>query len=463
MSMNIIVPTVVKKEEDFSIQNEIYPAGTILISNDKSQYFKLANGIDTWENLSKCGINSEILTKWKAIAQGSINSHLVTLPDLNFAYSIVDTNNISDITQIVQKVINDQNSFLVKVSDGIEFSDSVQRDSVVYASLTLEPLGTQELIFKDLTQADSLKISKLNLYSKDKSKYLKCSFVDEEARFQNESNWQKIINLELSLKTLDLENWKNDINKRFELGELMPNYTGSDSSRRKSFLNANKTWIELNASSLIYEGNTTIKTKIDSISNSINNINKDSVKISSITSSAEKNQKFRVLGIKENDNNYHQGDSLRGVKYDTNVYITNGTIRGAAYNDYAEARVTNEKIEAGRVVVENGDDTLSIAKDRLQLGANIVSDTFGMLIGETDNARTPIALCGRVLAYPYEDRDEFYPGAPVCSGPNGTVSLMSKEEVLHYPECIIGYVSAIPTYETWNEIEVKQRIWIKVL
>ena len=101
MSMNIIVPTVVKKEEDFGISNEIYPAGTILISDDKSWYFKIADGIEAWEKLDKRGINSEILTKWKAIAQGSINSHLVTLPDLNFAYSVVDTNNVSDITQIV--------------------------------------------------------------------------------------------------------------------------------------------------------------------------------------------------------------------------------------------------------------------------------------------------------------------------------------------------------------------------
>ena len=134
---------------------------------------------------------------------------------------------------------------------------------------------------------------------------------------------------------------------------------------------------------------------------------------------------------------------------------------GAAWNDYAECRIT-ETFEPGRVVVENGDDTLSISTERLQLGGNIVSDTYGMLIGETDKARTPIAVCGRVLAYPYENREEYYPGAPVCTGPNGTVSIMSKDEVLHYPECIIGYVSAIPTYEIWNNKNVNGRVWIIV-
>ena len=40
---------------------------------------------------------------------------------------------------------------------------------------------------------------------------------------------------------------------------------------------------------------------------------------------------------------------------------------------------------------------------------------------------------------------------------------MSKDEVLHYPECIVGYVSAIPNYEEWNGKKVKGRIWIKVV
>ena len=78
---------------------------------------------------------------------------------------------------------------------------------------------------------------------------------------------------------------------------------------------------------------------------------------------------------------------------------------GAVWNDYAEFRETMEEIEPGRVVIENGDDTLSLSIERLQPGANIVSDTYGMAIGKTEYSQTPIAVSGRVLAYPLEDRD----------------------------------------------------------
>ena len=144
--------------------------------------------------------------------------------------------------------------------------------------------------------------------------------------------------------------------------------------------------------------------------------------------------------------------------------ITAGSVVGAVWNDYAEYRITKEKIEAGRVVIENGDDTLSLATERLMPGANIVSDTFGFSIGETDEAQTPLAVSGRVLAYPYEDRNSYKPGDPVCSGPNGTVSKMTREEVMMYPDRIIGTVSAIPTYETWGSgnVQVNERIWIRI-
>lgn len=138
---------------------------------------------------------------------------------------------------------------------------------------------------------------------------------------------------------------------------------------------------------------------------------------------------------------------------------------GAVWNDYAEFRETKEKIEAGRVVVENGDDTLSLATERLMPGANIVSDTFGFAIGETDDAKTPLAVSGRALVYTYEDRDSYRAGDPVCSGPNGTISKMTREEVMMYPDRMIGTVSSIPNYETWGtgNVSVNKRIWIKVV
>lgn len=147
-----------------------------------------------------------------------------------------------------------------------------------------------------------------------------------------------------------------------------------------------------------------------------------------------------------------------------NVYMTKGW--GAVWNDYAEYRQANST-EPGRCIIEVGDDTLALATKRMQPGASIISDTFGFAIGETDEARTPIAVSGRVLAYGYEDREEFRKaiGRPVCSGPDGTVSIMTDEEYQRYGYCAIGTVSAVPNYETWGSgnVPVNGRIWIKVV
>lgn len=143
--------------------------------------------------------------------------------------------------------------------------------------------------------------------------------------------------------------------------------------------------------------------------------------------------------------------------------VTANSVYGAVWNDYAEYRQASIK-EPGRCVVEKGDDTLELSTARLLPGANIVSDTFGFAIGETKDCATPIAVSGRVLAYPYEPRDQFKAGDAVCSGPNGTVSIMTREEIKEYPERIIGTVSSVPAYEKWGsgDVQVNGRIWIKV-
>ena len=148
------------------------------------------------------------------------------------------------------------------------------------------------------------------------------------------------------------------------------------------------------------------------------------------------------------------------------------SVAGAIWNDYAEFRKDNIQQKAqqtpGHCVVENGDGTLSLSTSRLQAGAEIITDTYGFSIGEDkeNNSTTPLAVSGRVLAYPYESIDEFKNniGAPVCSGPNGTVSIMTAEEEKTYPSRIIGTISEIPTYERWGSgnVEVNGRVWIRM-
>lgn len=151
------------------------------------------------------------------------------------------------------------------------------------------------------------------------------------------------------------------------------------------------------------------------------------------------------------------GGAINGV-------IRAGQVYGAVWNDYAEYRQTKNNVQPGYCVIETGKGDLIKSSERLQPGANIVSDTFGFAIGETEQTKTPLAVSGRVLAYPYEDRDSYQAGDPVCSGPNGTISKMTREEVREYPERIIGTVSEIPSYEIWGtgNVKVNNRIWIKV-
>lgn len=183
-----------------------------------------------------------------------------------------------------------------------------------------------------------------------------------------------------------------------------------------------------------------------------------------------------MFNVKEN-NILKQSVLITGFDRSQNLVLGNGhttkdgdngvlvatKVRGAVFNDYAEYRESLVK-EPGRCVIETGYGDLELSTKRLQLGGNIISDTFGFSIGETDKAETPIAVCGRVLAYPYEDRYKFTAGAAVCSGPNGTVSLMTREEIREWPDAIIGYVSEIPEYKEWgtNKIQVNNRIWIKL-
>ena len=154
--------------------------------------------------------------------------------------------------------------------------------------------------------------------------------------------------------------------------------------------------------------------------------------------------------------------------YKTRIYanVTGDSLVGAVWNDYAEYRESDCK-EFGRVLAEKGDDALTKTTKRLQAFAGVSSDTWGFCQGETEKAKTPIAVAGRVLVYTYRNRNEYKPGDCVCAAPNGTVDIMTREEIIKYPDRIVGTVSCVPEYETWGSgdrdpVNVNRRIWIKV-
>lgn len=165
------------------------------------------------------------------------------------------------------------------------------------------------------------------------------------------------------------------------------------------------------------------------------------------------------------DTNYNAStnSTMTSIYFTKDGYIYGSRVYNAVWNDYAEFRRA-ETEEPGRVVIEEKFGNMQLSTRRLQPGGSIVSDTYGHAMGETETCKTPIAVSGRVLAYPYEDRDSYEAGDAVGTGPNGTVSKMTREEIKEYPERIIGIVSEIPDYETWGQenIKVNGRIWIKI-
>jgi hypothetical protein len=147
--------------------------------------------------------------------------------------------------------------------------------------------------------------------------------------------------------------------------------------------------------------------------------------------------------------------NYEGYLYATRVY-------GAVFNDYAEYRPAKENYEAGTVVVECGDGSVTRATKRLQKASKVVSDTYGMGLGEPKDA-VAVSVAGRVLVR-VVNRGDFNIGDAVCAGKDGFACKMNWAEVILYSDRILGIVSEIPTYRTWGtlKIPVNNRIWISI-
>lgn len=167
---------------------------------------------------------------------------------------------------------------------------------------------------------------------------------------------------------------------------------------------------------------------------------------------------------------YHRGGNGDGWKNSWIKFWCQGdAVTGAVWNDYAEYRESDCE-DFGYVLCEKGDDTLTKTTERLSHFAGVSSDTWGFSQGKTEQATTPIAVAGRVLVYPYQNKMNYKPGDCVCAAPGGTVDIMTREEVIQYPDRIVGTVSCVPDYEEWgggegadrDPVKVNGRIWIKV-
>ena len=127
-------------------------------------------------------------------------------------------------------------------------------------------------------------------------------------------------------------------------------------------------------------------------------------------------------------------------------------VTNAVWNDLAEYRKSS-LTDAGYVITPSGD----LSTQRLAPGCRIISDTWGFALGESteQTQRAPVGISGRVLAYTYRPREEYQIGDCVCSAPNGTIDIMTREEVREYPDRILGIVNEIPDYDTYGYDETQ--------
>jgi len=150
------------------------------------------------------------------------------------------------------------------------------------------------------------------------------------------------------------------------------------------------------------------------------------------------------------------------------LWTQGNAVTNAVWNDLAESR-RSESREPGYAITPSGVK----ATKRLEPGCRITSDTWGFALGdENDETKMPVAISGRVLAYPARSREEYHLGDCVCSAPDGKVDIMTRQEIRDWPDCIIGIVNEIPNYEEWGsdekdntgrgKIKVNGRIWIDI-
>ena len=188
-------------------------------------------------------------------------------------------------------------------------------------------------------------------------------------------------------------------------------------------------------------------------------------KTDKLKASVASNQKYFVLGVNSSDadtyKDVYYANNPSGTKNATGIYFDgSGVLMGAAWNDFAERRKCGIKTP-GICVVESPNGVLKASRRYRLPAAYIISDTYGMVIGEEDEKSVPIAVAGRVLAF-VENKDKIKVGDALKTAPGGKLAKMNRLEVFLFPDRVVGHVSEIPSYKEWNGVEVNDRIWVKL-
>ena len=159
-------------------------------------------------------------------------------------------------------------------------------------------------------------------------------------------------------------------------------------------------------------------------------------------------------GVGPSGSDQPQGSAPLG--YHGEFYATK--VFNAVWQDIADFQKVEGRVEFGRAyyMTETG---VRICNERCQLGlAGICSDTYGYGIGMAPG-RAPIAVAGWVLAYV----DRIYtPGTSLTNNELGSLTEMSAEEKLLYPERMVALYHKPEVEEYYEKVKVNGRHWVKV-
>ena len=563
MALNIMVETTIKPFSVLVEEDYVYNEGVVIF--DKEGYghgnsangtpvsgVKIGDGITSWKKLPYLNVTESVVAKWRQIAEGKgiTNGKLVTLPDMNFAYMVVDVEKNSELVdEIMQHILKSQLYYtLSKKDDYLHLQSNTSLDFSLPSSQATETVegitfaakensnlkeGQKTFLFKDAIARQQIKETKESLsgqinsiINSNDASFARINIKPLENQHNSQLNFY-LRNHENSGSTGSLfsrpsasivfaDGYRETADSHSQPYRLYFNLyhkSQGDISGERIYTQYRFPDVEDLKESKVYyilttteeKGTLPIEKGGTNATNAKTAAGREHLNVVYKGSDADENSSaagqviYTNLSVKDHLNGksiilaydksdtasatYKRGLAIGGgnnewvvyaktvdneVRYclgNDNVRVLQGNsvLRGAAWNDYAEAREANT-LEAGRVVVEKGDGSMVVSTERLMPSAKITSDTFGFIIGETKTCKTPIAVCGRVLAYPNEDRNIYSLGDAVCSGPNGTVSKMTREEIINYPERIVGTVSEIPDYEVWGEekVKVNGRIWIYV-
>lgn len=485
--VNIIVKSSVQEQEKFI---GTYPEKNLLTIDAEGQIIqddvithgiKIGDGETKWDDLPFLKLPPDIANDWKVLAESATNGQLVTLPDLNFAYLLIDAEKLDNAQyiEIVNQIASRNIGFYLAAA---ESGKSLYPDGnqIQNYALTINTDEDKPFITQDpngATATNSI-VDRLIFNTSNESKYDKIEVKLKDSEAQEKIEQTKALVAEqlsnLSEQTQDnISQIKKIIqNATYVLGDnnipdgikngLIPFPSKEPNNYQQTkdyFLSGAGTWeqISLTADNVKYTSLSTGETNVKKVLDNL--LGGASISFAQ-GNSADK--QIYVVGASEAG----MGAEKTTLKYSKQVYIDCSTnvLYGGAWNDIAEFRESFDSYAAGNCVYETARSKLMISDKRMISNSYIVSDTYGYALGEKDIDTVPVTIAGRVLAYYLEDKNELKIGDAVCSGPNGTVCKMKKWEKILHPECIVGYVSEIPQYEIWGQhnTSVRNRIWIRV-